>query len=325
MEWNENLGFARRLSAAVRWTEMVPAVTIIVPTCNRPNELAALFRVLLPQIPSDGSIELLVCDDSRTPTTKDMLERDFPSVIRLSGPRTGPGPNRNAGVRHARGNWLIFLDDDVVPRPTLVAAYLEAFADARMDGCLLAGATFRSGEHSKSLLWEAPDYVDVQGYGIPPSCNFAMQRDMYCASKGFDERFRYSFEDMEYFARLQQTGVQIIFVPAGEVDHPVRALPSATTLARRWEARVISSLDYGATPLQTSYLLPRHIVLVTLARFRGRRPSWENLLAAWVFLKEVVITFAMLPGWIFQYARRPLSPFWEGEVRKGKAPKNFGL
>jgi hypothetical protein len=253
-----------------------------------------------------------------------MLEAEFPEVIWCQGPRRGAGANRNFGVSHSRADWLIFVDDDCAPRPGFIAAYLAAFRSCGADqDVLFAGLTNRIGEGCDSLLWEAPKYGPEDG--LPPSCNFGLSRELFVKSGGFDERFHFSFEDMEFFARLTQTGVPIRFLASAGVDHPCRPIPSARTLARRWESRVITSLDYGATVFETACLLPWHIILVTLSRFRGRHPTWEYLPAAKMFFCEIALTLAMLPGWLKFYGRRPLSPFWAEQVRLGKAPKNYGL
>ena len=299
------------------------AVTIIIPTCDRPEALAACLRLLMPQIPAGGIVEIVICDDSGTADTREMLQRDFPSATWICGPRGGPGANRNAGARSARGDWMVFLDDDVLPRPGLMACYLSAFADPRMAGRVLAGATFRSGEHAGSILRESPHFV---GPGVlPPSCNFAIQRDVFLAQGGFDERFRYSFEDMEFFARLNLAGVPIQFLGDAIVDHPSRPLPPASILARRWEARIISAYDSGAGFFDLLWRLPRHVLMVILSRFRGRKPGAESLRATGIFAGEFLIVLARLPGWLWKYRALPRSAFWAAQAECGNRLPKFGL
>lgn len=303
---------------------MVPDVTIIIPTCHRPVALDACLRLLLPQVPAGGAAEILVCDDSRTPETQEMLGRSFPSVRRIIGPRNGPGANRNAGACEARGRWLVFLDDDVLPAPELLPAYLGAIRDARADGRILfVGATHPSGGQSKSLLWESPHYHE--GDGLPPSCNFGIRKDVFLANGGFDERFRYSFEDMEFFARLERVGIRMRFLKEAAVEHPMRRLPSGSVLAQRWEARVISSYDLGAGSFDICWRLPKHVLLVILSRFRGAKPVPEHLRAAWLFAGEFFGVLVRLPGWLAKFHNSPRSAFWTDQVNRGKSPRNFGL
>ncbi len=298
---------------------MSDLATILVPTRNRPTDLQRCLGLLLAQMPDD--FRILVCDDSDGPDTKHLLEKQFPGICRLEGPRLGPGANRNAGARAAAGHWLIFLDDDCLPQPGLLGAYRAAM---RVEDEILAGPTLRSDAKKDSLLWEAPRSASEKEL-LPPSCNFAIPRDLYLTSGGFDERYRVSFEDMEFFARLRLMGVPIRFVPAAAVEHPSRPLPKATTLANRWEARVISSLDFGAPARQILFRLPRHVLLVIFSRFRGHRPEADSLRAAMVYAAEYFLTLAQLPGWLRKYRSAPRSPFWTARAAEGKAPPRFGL
>jgi len=300
------------------------STTIIIPTRNRTADLRHCLALLIPQLPGDGSVTVLVCDDSDGPETAAMLSGEFPAVRRETGPRMGPGANRNAGARQAPDGWLIFLDDDCLPHPALVASYLAEIQDGgpAIDR-VLSGPVLRCGEKKDSLLWEAPH--NPEEHELPPSCNFALPRKLLLDSGGFDERFRIAFEDMELFARLRVLGVSFHFVPRAAVDHPSRPIPKPAKLALRWESRVISSFDFGATTLQILWRLPKHVALVILSRFRGRKASAENLRAGGIFFAEFLLTMVWLPAWLWKHGTSPRSPFWVEQVKQGKGPPHFGL
>lgn len=300
---------------------MSPSVSVLIPTCNRTEYLARCLRALIPQIPADRPVEILVCDDSRGPETREFLEKAYPGIGRHSGPRRGPGANRNVGARAARTDWLIFLDDDVIPQPGMLAAYLDAIQSG-VTG-LLTGRVFTNDLRAKHILWEAPsNSADVI---IPPSCNFAILRKDFLESGGFDERYEISFEDMEFFSRLLLGGASHRFLEGAAVEHPPRPLPSARKLALRWKARVLSSYDFGASTAQILYGVPRHALLVILSRFRGRRLDGASLRAAALFLREFLWTLLLLPGWMAEGLRIPRSAFWVAQEKLGGTPKKFGL
>jgi GT2 family glycosyltransferase len=175
-----------------------------------------------------------------------------------------------------------------------------------------------------SLLWEAPRSASETEL-LPPSCNFAIPREIFLRSGGFDERYRLSFEDMEFFARMRHSGVKIRYVPAAAVEHPSRPLPGPSSLANRWEARVISSLDFGAPSTHVLLRLPKHILLVILSRFRGRAISVDSLKAATVYAGEFVLALIRLPLWLRKYSTAPRSTFWTAQTAAGKSPPRFGL
>jgi glycosyltransferase involved in cell wall biosynthesis len=84
--------------------------SIIIPTCNRRENLR----------------QIRVCDDSSSDDSKKMLGAEFPLVAW----RKGPAANRNLGAKLSEAEWLIFVEDDCVPRKGYLAAYLHATAMA---------------------------------------------------------------------------------------------------------------------------------------------------------------------------------------------------
>jgi len=298
-----------------------PALTgsVIIPTRNRPRELAACLDALLP-LP-DG-VELIIGDDCDGPETRDLLAQKYPAARRVPGPKDGPGANRNRCAAQAAGRLLIFVDDDCLPGPGLAAAYLAAHAAE--PSAYLAGPTFRRDAHAASLLWEAPEY-DGSPHALPPSCNFAIPRAVFLAHGAFDERLKISYEDIDLFARLNRGGVPFHFVAEAAVDHPSRPLPPPGKLARRWEARVICAYDYGASTPHILWHLPRHVFLVLLSRLRRQPFHPENPRVIARYAAEFLATLWLLPGWIARYRTAPRSPFWTAEVAAGRAPYRGGF
>lgn len=297
--------------------------SIIIPTCNRREDLRRCVATLIPQLPADGSVEIRVCDDSSSGDSKKMLAENFPTVAWSQGPRNGPAGNRNLGARVSESEWLIFIDDDCVPREGYVAAYLKAFESPDSSG-LFHGLTFPQPE-PPSLLYEAPSIKEPQA--VFGSCNFAIGKKLFIENGGFDERYFPAFEDIEFFSRLRRLGTNAHCVRAAAVDHPLRPLPNFRKLAARWEARVVSAMDLGAAPRDIYMRLPKHVLLVIISRFRDAKAklNLENTNAALIFAREFFYFLYLLPGWIRKHAKEPRSRFWEEQVARGQGPPGFGL
>jgi hypothetical protein len=100
-----------------------PLVTIVIPTCNRPELLDVAVDSALSQTISE--LEVIVVDDGSTPPAQPRNDDERLHLIR-SEVRRGVCWARNAGLRKARGSWIAFLDDDDSLLPEMVATSLEA-------------------------------------------------------------------------------------------------------------------------------------------------------------------------------------------------------
>ncbi len=91
-----------------------PLVSTIIPTHNRSDFLrGAIESVISQEIP--GRHEVIVVDDASTDDTQQVIAHY--NVISLKVKSGKPSATRNAGIRHATGKYIAFLDDDDVWLP----------------------------------------------------------------------------------------------------------------------------------------------------------------------------------------------------------------
>ena len=291
-----------------------PFVSIIIPTFDRPAELRQCLRCLLPQIEiSDTRVELLVCDDGQSAETRTMIDAEFPTV------QWHAAASRNQGAAAAKGEWLIFLDDDILPQTCLLSAYLKAFLSASESDVAFEGATLTASP--PSLLWEAPFNPNCSGH---PSCNWGVRRSMFFDTKGFDERY-IRMQDIEFAARVEAMGYEFRPLKEAIVIHPLRRVPCAYKLAKRWEYKLLYSLEIGAHPVIALYRMPWHTLRVIQSRFRQQAWNYENLLAIALFALEWGYVLWLNPGWIKKWSKSRRSPFWEGKNGEGYHIPNYGF
>jgi glycosyltransferase involved in cell wall biosynthesis len=222
-------------------------LSVVVTTYNRPDALSAVIRALLDQ--TDANFEVIIADDGSTETTRQAIAafrdaRRAPGLKRLVHawqPDDGfrASAVRNLGVFAARGEYLIFLDGDCVPRPDFVKRH-RMLAER---GFMVSGSRVLLSEpFTRQLLSEAapihtrglaywlaqrlagktnkivpllyfPDsplrhYRSVKWNRIK-SCNLAIWRDDYAAVDGFDESFvGWGHEDADLVLRLARHGIR---------------------------------------------------------------------------------------------------------------------
>lgn len=197
--------------------------SIIIPTCNRSDLLAKCLERLVPGVQTLQGVEyeIIVTDDGSEEDASAMIAAKFPCVKWVAGPRRGPAANRNSGARLAKGEWLVFLDDDVVPDMKLLEEYHKIILAST--ACFaFEGAIFPDNwELLKKDLAECP--VNITG-GCFWSANICIQKDLFNSLDGFDETFLIAAqEDQDLFQRIQKLTI-VYFVCNAIVIHPVRIM-----------------------------------------------------------------------------------------------------
>ena len=106
--------------------------SVILPTYNRKQQLAKVIAGLELQTFDHAQFEVIVVSDGSQDGTDDYLRTLNPSFKLRSvfQPNQGVAATRNNGVSHASGRLILFIDDDVVPHPELLARHYQSHQQA---------------------------------------------------------------------------------------------------------------------------------------------------------------------------------------------------
>ena len=108
-----------------------PDVSVVIPTCNRPELATRAVTGALAQTHRDIEV-IVVIDGPDEATAKALAEIGDDRLRVIELPVRGKAPNaRNVGARDARGRWTALLDDDDEWLPTKLAVQLELAARSR--------------------------------------------------------------------------------------------------------------------------------------------------------------------------------------------------
>lgn len=204
-----------------------PFLSVIIPAYNASQFLARLFLSL--QKSRFKQIEVIVGDDaSHDQVTAATLHKSFPdvrlTVVRLTHNK-GPAAARNAAVKRARGQVLVFLDADVTCYPDTLTNIAKKF---REDPDLIAlTGVWDKHQHTSDFFpqfkamrdWSYwTNERDRDGYYYLFSTRIAaIRRDVFTRLGGFNEAFR-QMEDVELTYRIAKR-YAIIFAPDVRVHH----------------------------------------------------------------------------------------------------------
>jgi len=107
-------------------------LTVVIPTLNRSALLDRALASLLCQTLTQDHFEVIVVDNGSIDSTRSVCEAfasRFVSFRYIYDARPGLHIGRNLGLKHARGDILVYGDDDIVACPAWLEGVYEAFQD----------------------------------------------------------------------------------------------------------------------------------------------------------------------------------------------------
>lgn len=206
------------------------AISVVVPTYNRRETVRRTLQTLFAQTIASTDYEIIVVVDGSTDGTAEALQSLRPAChFRVhERPNGGLAAARNTGFRLAESEFVLFLDDDMLCDPHMVALHHEAHQLQK--GIAAFGAIFLSPDSPPSLAAECFNreigafhlqHLSNPGRAImPEECvfgNASVPRAALVELGGFDEQFRMR-EDLELGTRLFGAGYCPVYVP-GAITH----------------------------------------------------------------------------------------------------------
>lgn len=286
--------------------------TVVVPTRNRPRQLAACIRALRQLAPPEGGFEIVIVNDGGSPPMPELTAGEIGSATRLSvmtQPRAGPGAARNLGVRMAHGECIAFTDDDCRPDPGWLSALDRALRLAPT--ALVGGRTVNALEAnpyaaaSQSLVTFVASYFGGGATGrFFASNNMAVARLHFLAAGGFDQRFSAAAaEDRDFSHRWSSAARPSVYVEDALVHHEHHL--TATSFLRQhagygrgaWHFR-----RHRSTAGDPSRVSPRFYLGSLRHPFRSGEPR-AALVAALVALAHAAYAAGMTGEWLRVRAR----------------------
>ncbi|MEA2763275.1 MAG: succinoglycan biosynthesis protein ExoM [Gemmatimonadaceae bacterium] len=162
---------------------VAPSISVVICTWNRSSVLRqTLEQMTLLDVPAEIQWELIVVNNNCSDDTDSVLasfEGRLP-LLRLFEPTPGKSHAANLAVREAKGEYMVWTDDDVLVDPNWLKGYLAAFAKWP-DATLFAGAIDPWFEGRPPLWLEQvfPHVANAYAALDHGPIGFAMTRDTY--------------------------------------------------------------------------------------------------------------------------------------------------
>lgn len=191
--------------------------SIVIPTYNRKPILEKCIYALENQVITDKNLvsgyEIIIVDDGSTDETIAWLKnQDFPHLRWFQQSHQGPATARNLGVKNAQGEFIIFIDSDLVVTETFIQAHASCLSQRRQEtpprvftyGRVINTSNFDNPTAEPYKLTDFSAAYFATG-------NVAIHRQWLEQAGLFDPQFQlYGWEDLELGVRLKKLGLKLI-------------------------------------------------------------------------------------------------------------------
>lgn len=241
--------------------------SIVIPVFNQPF----FTRVCLSALHDDaGDAEVIVVDNGSEDVTSALLARwaaaDTCRRVLRNPVNMGFAAACNRGAATTSADVLVFLNNDTFVLPGWLDALLAPFDDPTIavTGSLLlypdgrvqhAGLAFDSSGPKHAFLGlpgDANPVLRTRECQAVTGASMAIRSDVFRSLRGFDERYRNSFEDVDLCLRVREGGGRILYVPGSvayhfegmsEGRHGPADVPNHQRFLARWHGRYANDLN----------------------------------------------------------------------------------
>lgn len=264
-----------------------PFISVIIPTCGRPELLLECVASVLRN--NFTNFEVLIIDQDPARNLQVELSRRFPGdsrIIYLFLDTAGASKARNVGIKHARGELIAFVDDDLEVAPDWLRAYVDAFTSiqpppgvvgGRVDPLWLSPRPDWFPEEKEYLLGlydKGNELMPMIKGDLPFTANCAAQRRIIDEVGSLDERIGFSYarkncmlagEDSLFAIKIQQANYSIYYQPRARACHKIaknKLTPKYFLKRNFWEGvttMVVRYLSSTVTPAGVTSIIRCHI------------------------------------------------------------------
>ncbi len=284
-------------------------ISVVIPTFKRPQLLVKCLTALKGQSFLPENYEVIIVTDGPDEITKNNVElfAKQHSLINLICDnlevKAGPAAARNKGAGLARGELIVFTDDDCVPQAHWLQSYWNAFCKAQKNEIAFSGRTVvphagKPTDYEKNIAnLETAEFI---------TANCACTKLALKKVNGFDEDFKIAWrEDSELQFKLIRAFVPIIKVNDALVVHPVRDANWGISLKEQKKSKFNALLHkkhpllykekIGIKPLWNYYAMVILLPVCILSYLRTLPVIFTISLSCWLLL-TIQFTLKRLKG-----------------------------
>lgn len=243
-------------------------LSIIIPTYNKPEILKMTLESLAKQTFPKSQFEVIVIDDGSPPEVRQKI-KNFLSQTKLNlsflvQNHQGPAAARNKGIRKAKGEIVLIINDDTIATLSLLKRHYDFHRkNPKENFGLLGYVTWHPNlEITPFMYWlehGGPyfSFSQIKGKEVGWqrfwTCNISLKKNFLVKNGLFDEEFPYAaWEDVELGYRLGKTGLRLMYNKraAGYHYHPTTVFSIKNKMRNNGESVLIfrKKVPFGFLP-----------------------------------------------------------------------------
>src|SRR6058998_2057901 len=210
-------------------------ISIVVPVFNQFRFTQACLAALQEHQGTER-FEVIVVDDCSTDKTAEALPRIPGAVYVRNETNSGFISSCNRGGEKARGQYLVFLNNDTLVRAGWLKALMDTFVEDPYAGIVGSKLIYPDGrlQEAGGVIWRDASGWNYGKFDDPakPEYNYLREVD-YCSAAalmipkslfqsvgGFDPRYAPAYyEDTDLAFKVRQAGYKVLYQPLSEVVH----------------------------------------------------------------------------------------------------------
>ena len=289
-------------------TTVAHALSVVIVAWNEREALRRTLPPLTEQL-TDGD-ELIIVDNGSTDGTPELVAELAPQARVVSmGENRGFAPAVNAGADAARGELLLILNPDAMPRPGFSAAIRRPLVDGRDWGAWMGLVTSEDGRivnslggvvHFTGIAWAGgagdPVPTDLEAGEVPfvSGACLAIPLATWRRLGGFPGEYFIYHEDVDVSLRLLLAGELLGIEPSAVVDHDYefhRRGQKMRLLERNRWATVLRTYPASVLAVTMPGLLATELALIPISVAGGwarlkLAANWDVIRSLPRFLRE---------------------------------------
>lgn len=212
-----------------------PRVSIVIPVFNKSEYSFHCLEALLAHT-QGADYEVIVVDDCSSDDTATMLQAISGITVLRNTHNSGFIASCNSGAAAARGEFLLFLNNDTEVQDGWLQALLQTFSDFPDAGLVGAKLLYADGtlQEAGGIVWRdgsawnhgrnddpnKPEYCYLRAVDYCSGACILLRRADFAALGGFDTHYSPAYyEDTDLAFRLRATGKQVYYQPNARVFH----------------------------------------------------------------------------------------------------------